>query len=42
MIKIPQFGLVESLNVGVAASIVMYEYTRGREFNPPANNNLIL
>ena len=27
-IKIPQFGLVESLNVSVAASIVMYEFAR--------------
>lgn len=35
-IKIPQFGLVESLNVSVAASIVMYEFCRSRGFNPPA------
>lgn len=35
-IKIPQFGLVESLNVSVAASVVMYEFTRSRGFNPPA------
>lgn len=35
-VKIPQFGLVESLNVSVAASIVMYEFTRSRGFNPPA------
>jgi tRNA G18 (ribose-2'-O)-methylase SpoU len=34
-VKIPQFGLVESLNVSVAASIVMYEFTRSRNFNPP-------
>lgn len=27
-IKIPQVGKVESLNVSVAASVVMYEYTR--------------
>jgi tRNA G18 (ribose-2'-O)-methylase SpoU len=33
-IKIPQVGLVESLNVSVAASIVMYEFARGRNFNP--------
>lgn len=33
-VKIPQFGLVESLNVSVAASIVMYEFTRSRNFNP--------
>lgn len=33
-IKIPQFGLVESLNVSVAASIVMYEFARSRDFNP--------
>lgn len=37
-IKIPQFGLVESLNVSVAASIVMYEFTRSRGFNPPAES----
>jgi tRNA G18 (ribose-2'-O)-methylase SpoU len=35
MVKIPQFGLVESLNVSVAASIVMYEFARSRNFNPP-------
>jgi tRNA G18 (ribose-2'-O)-methylase SpoU len=29
-IKIPQFGKVDSLNVSVAASIVMYEYIRRR------------
>lgn len=34
-IKIPQFGLVESLNVSVAASVAMYEYARSRKFNPP-------
>ncbi len=34
-IKIPQLGLVESLNVAVAASVVMYEFNRGRNFNPP-------
>lgn len=33
-IKIPQVGMVESLNVSVAASIVMYEFTRSRNFNP--------
>jgi tRNA G18 (ribose-2'-O)-methylase SpoU len=33
-VKIPQCGLVESLNVSVAASIVMYEFTRSRGFNP--------
>lgn len=37
-IKIPQFGLVESLNVSVAASIVMYEFARSRNFNPKAVN----
>lgn len=37
-IKIPQFGLVESLNVSVAASIVMYEFARSRNFNPPASS----
>jgi tRNA G18 (ribose-2'-O)-methylase SpoU len=33
-IKIPQFGLVESLNVSVAASVVMYEFARSRNFTP--------
>ena len=33
-VKIPQFGLVESLNVSVAASIVMYEFVRSRNFTP--------
>lgn len=33
-VKIPQIGLVESLNVSVAASVVMYEFARSREFNP--------
>jgi len=28
MVKIPQFGRVESLNVSIAASIAMYEYVR--------------
>jgi len=37
-IKIPQFGLVESLNVSIAASIVMYEFTRSRGFNPQAES----
>ncbi len=37
-IKIPQIGFVESLNVAVAASIVMYEFARSREFNPPAES----
>jgi tRNA G18 (ribose-2'-O)-methylase SpoU len=38
--KIPQFGLVESLNVSVAASVVMYEFARQRDFriNPPAES----
>jgi tRNA G18 (ribose-2'-O)-methylase SpoU len=27
-VAIPQFGQVESLNVSIAASIVMYEYVR--------------
>ncbi len=31
-IKIPQIGQVESLNVAVAASIVMYEFARSRNF----------
>jgi tRNA G18 (ribose-2'-O)-methylase SpoU len=40
LIKIPQFGLVESLNVSVAASVVMYEFARSRGFatNPPAES----
>lgn len=33
-IKIPQIGMVESLNVSVAASVVMYEFARSRDFNP--------
>lgn len=33
-VKIPQLGLVESLNVSVAASIVMYEFARSRNFSP--------
>lgn len=37
-VRIPQFGMVESLNVAVAASIVMYEFTRSRGFNPPAKS----
>jgi tRNA G18 (ribose-2'-O)-methylase SpoU len=31
-VKIPQLGMVESLNVSVAASIVMYEFARSRNF----------
>ncbi len=31
-IKIPQIGMVESLNVSVAASIAMYEFARARNF----------
>lgn len=31
-VKIPQIGMVESLNVSVAASIVMYEFVRSRNF----------
>ena len=27
-LRIPQFGRVQSLNVSIAASIVMYEYVR--------------
>jgi tRNA G18 (ribose-2'-O)-methylase SpoU len=37
-VKIPQFGKVESLNVAVAASIVMYEFTRSRGFSPPVES----
>lgn len=33
-LRIPQFGLVESLNVSVAASVVMYEFARSRNFSP--------
>ncbi len=38
-IKIPQFGKVESLNVAVAASVVMYEFTRSRSFNPQSTTH---
>ena len=31
LLRIPQFGRVESLNVSIAASIVMYEYTRQQQ-----------
>ena len=31
LLRIPQFGRVESLNVSIAASIVMYEYARQRQ-----------
>lgn len=31
-IRIPQIGMVESLNVAVAASIVMYEFARAKNF----------
>lgn len=34
-IKIPQFGIVESLNVSVAASLAAYEYVRQRDFCIP-------
>lgn len=37
-IKIPQLGKVESLNVAVASSIVMYEFARSRNFSPPGVN----
>jgi len=37
-LKIPQLGLVESLNVSVAASIVMYEFARSRNFTPPVKS----
>ncbi len=37
-VRIPQFGLVESLNVSVAASVVMYEFARSRSFNPRAES----
>lgn len=37
-IKIPQYGLVESLNVAVAASVVMYEFARSRNFTRPAES----
>ena len=38
-LRIPQFGKVESLNVSIAASIVMYEYIRqhGSGVNTPSN-----
>ncbi len=35
-LSIPQFGQIESLNVSVAASIVMYEYARGMTSRPDA------
>ncbi len=34
-LRIPQFGVVESLNVSVAASLAMFEYVRQRGFEPP-------
>ena len=37
-VRIPQFGLVESLNVAVAASVVMYEFTRSRGFTHSAES----
>jgi tRNA G18 (ribose-2'-O)-methylase SpoU len=39
-LRIPQFGKVESLNVSIAASIVMYEYIRqhGSGVNTPSNS----
>ncbi len=37
-LSIPQFGLVESLNVSVAASIVMYEYVRRFGADPGLEN----
>lgn len=41
-LSITQFGQVESLNVSVAASIVMYEYTRhwGGQFIEPSSSHL--
>ena len=36
-LSIPQYGQVESLNVSVAASIVMYEYLR--QISPPTLNS---
>lgn len=35
-LSIPQYGSVQSLNVSIAASIVMYEYVR-QQFTPSAN-----
>jgi len=35
-LTIPQFGSVQSLNVSIAASVVMYEYVRQREASPRA------
>lgn len=32
-VRIPQLGMVESLNVSVAASVVMYEFARSRNFH---------
>lgn len=38
-LKIPQYGRVQSLNVSIAASIVMYEYIKqhGGAAEPPAS-----
>lgn len=35
-LRIPQFGLVQSLNVAVAAGLACYEYVRQRDFQRPA------
>lgn len=35
-LSIPQFGNVESLNVSIAASIVMYEYVRQQNYGLPS------
>ena len=34
-LRIPQFGKVQSLNVSIAASLAMFEYLRGADFQPP-------
>ena len=39
-LRIPQFGKVESLNVSIAASIVMYEYIRQHASGVKTPSNL--
>ncbi|WXG53171.1 MAG: TrmH family RNA methyltransferase [Candidatus Sedimenticola sp. (ex Thyasira tokunagai)] len=36
-LSIPQYGRIESLNVSIAASVVMYEYVRKRRYGTPVN-----
>lgn len=39
-LKIPQFGRVESLNVSIAASVVMYEYLKQHRSGHIAPSNV--